>query len=203
MADKPQAQQNLIRQAQSGDLEAFNSLVLMFQNQVYSTTYRIMGEPAAAADMAQDAFITAYRKIKTYRGGSFKGWLLRIATNTCYDELRKLKRRPAVGLDDLPDAENDDGPALPSNEQTPEQAAQQTELSEAIQQCINALKADQRIVMIMSDVQGMNYQEIADTIQVKLGTVKSRLSRARRDVRDCLQGFEELLPTEYRLFSKD
>lgn len=203
MADKPQAQQSLIQQAQKGDLDAFNSLVLSFQDQVYSTTYRIMGEPAVAADMAQDAFITAYRKIKSYRGGSFKGWLLRIATNTCYDELRKLKRRPAVGLDDLPDAENDDGPALPSNEQTPEQAAQQSELSAAIQQCINALKAEQRIVMIMSDVQGMNYQEIADTIEVKLGTVKSRLSRARRDVRDCLQAFEELLPAEYRLFSKD
>jgi len=201
MADKQQAEQTMIQQAQNGDLEAFNALVLAYQDRVYSTAYRIMGEPASAADMAQDTFITAFRKIKTYRGGSFQGWLLRIATNTCYDELRKIKRRPAVQLEDLPNADSDDGPTLPSPEQTPEQAAQQTELSEAIQQCIEGLTADQRVVMVMSDIQGMSYQEIADSIQVQLGTVKSRLSRARRGVRDCLQAFEELLPAEYRLFS--
>jgi len=193
----------LIQAARRGSLDAFNALVLHYQDGVYALAYRIMGESAAAADAAQEAFITAYRRLDTYRGGNFKSWLLRIATNACYDELRRRKRRPMAAFDDLPGGESDDGPALPADAPTPEQAVQQTELNRAIESCIAALQLDQRTVLILSDIEGLSYQEIAESQGVNLGTVKSRLSRARAGVRQCLQAVQELLPTEYRLKSKN
>jgi RNA polymerase sigma factor (sigma-70 family) len=192
-------EQQLIAAAQRGAVDAFNALVLRYQDSIYTLAYRIMGEPASAADAAQEAFITAYRRLETYRGGSFRAWLSRIATNTCYDELRRLKRRPAVSVEELPDAEADDGPALPDSGQTPEQAMQQLELNNAIQDCINGLGDDQRVTLVLSDVEGLSYQEIAEMTGTQVGTVKSRLSRARAGVRNCLQAVEELLPGAYRL----
>ena len=93
----------LIQSAQRGDIDAFNRLVLAYQHQVYSLAYRIMGEEAAAADAAQEAFISAYKHLKSFRGGSFKSWLMRIVTNACYDELRRRKRRPTVPLEPVDD----------------------------------------------------------------------------------------------------
>lgn len=193
----------LIRQAQHGDLDAFNALVLHYQDRAYTVAYRIMSDPASAADATQEAFITAFRRLDTYRGGSFKAWLLRIVTNTCYDELRRRKRRPATSIDDLPGAELDDGPALPDDAPTPEQVAQQSELNQAIQDCINSLGEAQRIILVLCDIEELSYQEVAGIAGVKVGTVKSRLSRARVSVRDCLQTFQELLPAAFRLNSTD
>ncbi len=201
MANEQDNEQALIHNAQLGDLEAFNTLVLSYQDRVYTQAYRIMGEQHSAADATQEAFISAYRRLETYRGGNFRSWLLRITTNACYDELRRRKRRPAISIEDLPGGDTDDGPALPSPHITPEQSVQQNELNTAIQDCINGLKDDQRIVIVLSDVQGMSYREIADTVGVQMGTVKSRLSRARLGVRKCLQAVQELLPAEYRLIS--
>ncbi len=201
MANEQDNEQALIHSAQQGDLEAFNTLVLSYQDRVYTQAYRIMGEQHSAADATQEAFISAYRRLETYRGGNFRSWLLRITTNACYDELRRRKRRPAISIEDLPGGDTDDGPALPSPHITPEQSVQQNELHTAIQDCINGLKDDQRIVIVLSDVQGMSYREIADTVGVQMGTVKSRLSRARLGVRKCLQAVQELLPAEYRLIS--
>jgi RNA polymerase sigma factor (sigma-70 family) len=196
-------EQTRIAAAQRGDLDAFNSLVLAYQDIVYTVAYRIMGDGERSADAAQDAFITAYRRLETYRGGNFRSWLLRITTNTCYDTLRYHRRRPATALDDLTSEDFDDGPPIPDPVATPEEVAQASELSDAIQQCISGLKDDQRIVLVMNDVEGYSYQEIAETVGVQLGTVKSRLSRARANLRRCLQGFKELLPLEYRQGSKD
>jgi RNA polymerase sigma-70 factor (ECF subfamily) len=199
MAGIPNDDPRLIHRALRGDVEAFNALVLRYQDSVYTLTYRIMGERHSAADATQEAFISAFRHLETYRGGSFRSWLLRIATNTCYDELRRRKRRPTTSLEELPGADSEDGPTLPAAIDTPEQALQQRELNDAIQNCINGLSDDQRVVLVMSDVQGISYQEIADATGAQLGTVKSRLSRARLGVRRCLQAFQELLPAEYRL----
>lgn len=193
--DEPQ----LIRQAQRGDLDAFNSLVLHYQDRAYTVAYRIMGDSASAADATQEAFITAFRRLDTYRGGSFRAWLLRIITNTCYDELRRRKRRPATSIDDLPGAELDDGPPLHDDSPTPEQVAQQNELNRAIQDCIDSLGEAQRVILVLSDIEELSYQEVAVMAGVKVGTVKSRLSRARVSVRDCLQTFQELLPAAFRL----
>jgi RNA polymerase sigma-70 factor (ECF subfamily) len=188
-----------INAAQAGDIEAFNALVLRYQDMAFTIAYRMMGDSQRAADATQDAFLTAYRRLETYMGGNFKAWLMKIVTNTCYDALRYEKRRPATHLDDLtPDGIDDDLP-IPDPTPTPEQYLQASELQRAIQQCIDALNPDQRVVLVMSDVEGYPYQEIADHLNTQLGTVKSRLSRARASVRQCLQAVRELLPDEYRL----
>ena len=190
----------LIQAARKGDLDAFNTLVLTYQHQVYNLAYRIMGEEAAASDATQEAFISAYKNLKSFRGGSFKSWLLRIVTNACYDDLRRRKRRPATSLDELTDGE--DGEAefdVPAPDDGPEIIAQRHELAGLIQQGITTLPDDQRIVLVLSDIQGMSYDEIASMTNSNLGTVKSRLSRARAKLREYLQGRGELLPEIYRL----
>jgi RNA polymerase sigma-70 factor (ECF subfamily) len=198
MVDLPEDEQVLIRGARRGDLDAFNALVLRYQDSAYTVAFRIMGDSHSAADAAQEAFISAYRRLNTYRGGSFRAWLLRITTNQCYDELRRRQRRPAVSVDDLSDE-----PILPDDADTPEEVVQQHELQRAIQECINALNVDQRIVLVLCDVEGLDYQAIAENVGAQIGTVKSRLSRARASVRDCLQAVRELLPPAYRLISDE
>lgn len=188
----------LILAAQRGDVDAFNNLVVRYQNAAYTVAYRLLGEPFAASDAAQDGFINAFRKIREYRGGSFKAWLLRIVTNIAYDQLRYEKRRPATAIDDLPGGETDDGPPLPSHDITPEDAAEQHEVQRALQDCMNGLPDDQRLTLVMFDVEGYSYQEIADSSAVQLGTVKSRLSRARLGMRRCLDGKKELFPQFFR-----
>lgn len=190
----------LIQYAKEGDLDAFNRLILTYQDMVYNQAYRVMGEPAAAEDATQEAFISAYRKLHTFRGGSFKAWLLRIVTNACYDELRRRKRRPTVPLiptDDY-DEEIESPRWLADPGEAPEDFAMRTELSDAIQDCLNGLSDDFRTVVVLVDIQGMDYAEAADVMGTPLGTIKSRLARARRGMRQCLQGFWELLPSAFR-----
>lgn len=196
-------EQALIRQAQDGDVDAFNDLVLFYQDRVYSAAYRIMGDPASAADATQEAFISAYRALARFRGGSFKSWLLRIVTNACYDELRRRKRRPADSIEDLtPEDSADPPPQLVSTAENPEAHAQRMELSQAIEDCVADLAVEQRALVVLRDVEGLDYREIATATGVALGTVKSRLSRARAQLRDCLQAVAELLPAAYRLDSE-
>lgn len=188
----------LISQAQAGDVHAYNTLVLHYQEQVYNVAYRIMGEPGAAADAAQEAFISAYKALRRFRGGSFKSWLLRIVTNACYDELRRRKRRPQSSLDEMIE-ENNSFAELAGNAPNPEEHQQEVELVRAVKHCLDELPDDQRVVTVLCDVEGYSYQEIAEIAAISLGTVKSRISRARARLRDCLQGYRELLPASYRL----
>jgi RNA polymerase sigma-70 factor (ECF subfamily) len=201
MAESPDEQ--LINQARDGELEAFNQLVLRYQNYIYSIAYRLMGDAASAEDSVQETFLTAYEKLDQYRGGSFKAWLARIATNTCYDVLRKHKRHNITYLDEMPGSDYYDEPPLPADEPTPEQAASTGDLNRAIQDCIQGLADDQRAVLVLCDVMGYSYQEAAENVGAALGTVKSRLSRARQGIRRCLQTVQELLPAEYRLRNED
>ena len=152
----------LIQYAQQGDLDAFNRLVLAYQDMVYNQAYRVMGEPDAAEDATQEAFISAYRKLHTYRGGSFKAWLLRIVTNACYDELRRRKRRPTTPLEptDEFDEEIESPHWLADTSEAPEDTALRTELSEAIQHCLNDLSHEFRTVVILVDIQGMDYSRL-------------------------------------------
>lgn len=191
----------LIQDAQGGDLNAFNRLVLAYQDLVYSQAYRMMGEVHSAEDATQEAFISAFRNLRSYRGGSFKSWLLRIVTNACYDELRWRKRRPTTPLEPLDDdQETIESPQwLEDPDESPEDAAERAELSRALQRCLDELPEDFRTVVILVDIQGFDYSDASDVIQKPLGTVKSRLARARLRMRDCLQGFWELLPAAFRL----
>lgn len=181
----------LVAAARRGDLNAYNALVLQFQDAVYSLAYRLMGDRDMAADAAQEAVIAAWRRLDTYRGGSFRAWLLKITANHCYDEFRRRKRAPSVSLEAVT---GDDDAFLPiaAHDETPEQAVQRTELQRAIQNCLMALPPDQRAVAVLSDVEGFDYQAIAEQVGAALGTVKSRLSRARAALRDCLRDVLEL-----------
>ncbi len=191
----------LIRAAKIGDLEAFNRLVLAYQDMLYNQAYRVIGEPGAAEDATQEAFISAFRKLHTYRGGSFKSWLLRIVTNACYDELRRRKRKPVAPLE----PHNEDGEEIESPVwiidpgESPEERLQRRELAGAIQRCLDNLSPDFRMVVVLVDVQGLDYAEVAKVLETPLGTVKSRLARARRKMQDCLRQLRELLPSAFRL----
>lgn len=191
-------EERVIGQAQKGDVSAYNRLVLHYQDIVYNVAYRIMKDPAAADDATQEAFISAYKALKRFRGGNFKSWLLRIVTNACYDELRRRKRRPQSSLDEI--TEEYESPSFMADDGVgPEEYQQKTELMDAVQRCLEDLPDEQRIAAVLCDVEGRAYQEIAEITSVSLGTVKSRISRARDKLRECLQGFGELLPAEYRL----
>lgn len=197
----PPDEQSLIRAAQRGDLDAFNQLVLTYQDAAFTLAYRIMGETSSASDAAQDAMITAYRRLNTYRGGSFRAWLLRIVTNRCYDELRRRKRRPQTTFTDLT-PEDADEPPLADDSDTPEMIAESRELQREVQRCINRLNPDQKLVLVLCDIEGLDYAAISEQAGVNVGTIKSRLSRARASVRDCLSAVRELLPSAYRLISE-
>ena len=193
----------LIQSAQNGDLDAFNTLILHYQDSVFHTALRVIGDEDLAQDAAQEAFISAFRNISAFRGGSFKAWLMRMVTNACYDEFRRQKRRPTTPLE--PDAKQADGEEMESPRwladpnMTPAERSEADELEHAIQHCLDTLPTDFRTVVVLADIQGMDYSEVATASKVPLGTIKSRLARARLRLRECLRGFEELLPSSFRL----
>lgn len=188
----------LVASARKGDVRAFNQLVLLHQGMAYNVAYRILGDADAAADATQDAFLSAFKAVRQFRGGSFKAWMLRIVTNSCYDQLRAKHRRPSESLDDL-DVEEDHLSSLRDPAEQPDEYVERLQLDRALESGILRLPAEQRIVLILSDVQGLNYQEIADATGLSLGTVKSRLSRGRARLRDLLLEQRELLPDRFRL----
>jgi len=192
---------SLLQAAKAGDLSAFNRLVLTYQGQAYSVAYRLLGDADAAADAAQDAFIKAYQRLHQHRGGSFRAWLLRIVTNTCYDMLRKKARTPTRSLEaDWEDGDDDRRREWRSPEDTPEEMALRHEIGRVVQEGLMTLSPEHRTVIVLSDIEGMNYEEIAHTLGIPLGTVKSRLSRARAHLRHYLRhNHAELLPIAYRL----
>ncbi len=191
----------LISDAQQGDLDAFNTLILHYQDSVFNTALRILGDDDLAADATQEAFVSAFKSISSFRGGSFKAWLMRTVTNACYDELRRQKRRPTTQLEpDTEDGEEMDSPRwLADPSLSPEQELEADELEHALQHCLNNLPLEFKTVVVMADIQGMDYSEVAVAVHVPLGTIKSRLARARLRLRECLQGFAELLPASFRL----
>jgi RNA polymerase sigma-70 factor (ECF subfamily) len=196
----------LVRRAQDGELEAYNRLVLTYQELAYNLAYRILSDSAAAEDATQNAFIGAYRALTSFRGGAFRSWLLRIVTNTCYDELRRLKRHPTTPLEPADDEGQEDieSPSWIADPGAgPEIVIEQAELDEAVQKCLKSLPDDFRIVVVMVDIEGLDYSEVSQAIRKPLGTIKSRLARARTKLRECLQGFWELLPVKFRLEIED
>lgn len=181
------AEAQLIRSAQNGDVRAFNELVLRYQQQIYNLAYRFLDDEAEAADATQEAFWSAYRHIGSFHGGQFIHWLLRITRNACIDELRRRKRQPTISLD--AEIATEHGPIefdLPSGADGPEQIVLRRELADLLQRGINTLPIDQRLTLVLSDVQGLPYAEIAKITHSKSGTVKSRLNRARANLRGYL-----------------
>lgn len=191
----------LIELARDGDLNAFNQLVLEYQDMAYNLASRMLNDEDAAADVTQTAFLSAYRNLDSFRGGSFRAWVMRMVSNACYDELRRRKRRPTVSLEPVnEDDEEIESPAwLADDAPSPEDELERSELEHALQTCLSGLPDEFRTVVIMVDVEGLDYQEVSVAIGKPLGTVKSRLARARLKMRDCLGRYRELLPSVFRL----
>jgi len=196
-------EESLVHAAKRGDLDAFNRLVIEYQSRAYNLAYRFMSDPASAADVTQDAFISAFRGIGKFRGGSFRSWLLRIVVNTCYDELRRRKRRPAFSLEEFSNDGDrllvEAGTSFSHESQKPEQEVERSELRAAIAQCFDELPPEFKAVAVLVDIQGFDYKEAARVISKPVGTVKSRLARARGRLRECLNRRGELLPSRFRL----
>jgi RNA polymerase sigma-70 factor (ECF subfamily) len=197
----------LIARSQQGDVEAFNQLILKYQQILYGTVFRLLGDYDTAADVTQDAFIAAFRAIRTYRGdASFRAWLLRIGSNLVYDHWRRTQRHPVSSLEAI-DEEDDGSPGISlldalsvkGVEGNPEEAVLTQELQELIQQGIQQLPLEQRTAVVLCDIQGLAYEEVAQVTETTLGTVRSRISRGRARLRSYLQQHQELLPGNYRL----
>ncbi len=193
----------LIQAAQKGDVPSFNQLVRAYQALAYRTAYRVIGDSAAAEDATQNAFISAFKHLRDFRGGSFKAWLLRIVTNACYDQLRAKQRRPTASLDALLLDPDNPAPGVDhAAPETPHEFAERQELGAMIQRGIATLPPDQRATLVLVDIEGLDYDEAATATNTNVGTVKSRLSRARAHVRNFLLNQQELLPARYRLNSE-
>jgi RNA polymerase sigma-70 factor (ECF subfamily) len=202
--DQPGALETLlIARSRRKDTAAFNQLILMHQQSVYTLAYRMLGDPENAADVTQESLFAAYRAIESFRGGSFRSWLLRITSNACYDYWRRTKRHPAESLEALTEqpGDHDEGLAqqFAADEQwNPETVALRVELQEYIQTGLLRLPLEQRLAVVLSDIQGLPYEEIAAMTGTTLGTVKSRIARGRAQLRAYLHRHKELLPRHYR-----
>lgn len=185
MGSPEQLQRNevniLVEQAHAGDLEAFNQLVLQYQDLAYFQAYTLLGDPEAAADTVQESFIKAYQAIHSFRGGSFRNWLFAIVTNQAYDLMRRLQRHPVQSL--YPVDENGDeiesAPWLADPSASVEDAVEKDELSSLIYGLLDRLSPAKRSVLVLVDIHELDYTEAAAVLGVPVGTIKSRLARAR------------------------
>jgi len=202
LSHEPSDEQQAIARALDGELDAFNELVIKYQRMAYSVAYRMLHRQDEAEDAVQESFIKAYRALETYRGGQFKSWLMRIVTNTCYDVLRVQKRYISESLHEEPDPDTAERstPAhvLIDKAESPDEYAERSELSARIELGLNALPADQRVVVALYDINGFSYEEIAEITDQPMGTVKSRINRGRAKLREFLLQDPELLPSSLR-----
>lgn len=173
----------LVVAARAGHLDAFNTLVGRHESAAFGLAAQLLGDHAAAEDITQESMFAAWSNLASYRGGRFRSWLLRIVANRCVDELRRRRRHRVASLDQLPVEPVGDW-ALRTAAEAPDAYALRHELSRHLRHAIAALPADLRLILILADVRGYGYAEIATIVGVNLGTVKSRLSRARARLRD-------------------
>jgi RNA polymerase sigma-70 factor (ECF subfamily) len=186
----------LVERSQRGEVAAFNVLVARYQSAVYAVALRMLGDAEAAADVTQDAFFSAYRAIASFHGSSFRAWLFRIVSNGCYDHFRAQGRRPAVSLEATLEDERDADPQNSSDSRLPramidpswdpERAVLRAETIARIEAALQRLPAEQRLAVVLSDIQGLAYDEIAAIMGTSLGTVKSRIARGRAHLRGML-----------------
>ena len=180
----------LVERAIGGDLDAFNEIVLLYQDYLFALVVRVVHDRDSAADAVQEALFSCYRNLDRFRGDSFRSWLTRIALNAATDVLRYRKRRPA---DPYPEWEDDSWQPPAGEEASPERRAMRRQTTNALTQALAEITSDQRTAIVMYDVEGFDYQEIADITGVSLGTVKSRIHRGRLALRELLSDDMELL----------
>jgi RNA polymerase sigma-70 factor (ECF subfamily) len=181
---------DLVGRARRGDREAFTQLIVQYQVPLYNMALRMVGGPDDAADIVQEAFLRAWEKIRTLRDAPFKSWLFQIAANLCYDHFRRGRRYGT-----MPEEEQSAkiiGLGLPAPD--PQERAEANERNRLVRESIARLEHDMRIAIILRDINGLSYDEIATALRVPLGTVKSRIARARAQVQEYLQRHPELFP---------
>jgi RNA polymerase sigma-70 factor, ECF subfamily len=191
----------LIEDAQRGDMDSFNQLVLKYQDMMYRISLRILNDESSADDATQNAMIQAFRNIRSFRGGSFRSWLARVTVNASYDEMRRWRRQASMSFEQV-NQEGDEIESLPwmmDLSAGPEERYDSMELRDALQHCVKALTPDYRLVVVLVDVEGMSYEEVARVANIPVGTVKSRLARARGQLRKSLQSYRGLLPAAYQM----
>jgi RNA polymerase sigma-70 factor (ECF subfamily) len=191
----------LIQAAQRGDLEAFNFLIPSYQDLLFGIALGIMKDEDAAADAVQEALISAFRNFATFRGVSLRSWLARVVINACYDEIRRQRRQHSVPLDQV-NVEGDEietSSWLVDLQSGPEAQLESKELEDTIEKSIFELPSVYRTMLILVDIQGLSYEEAATAAGIPIGTVKSRLARARLRMQKSLQAAGELLPVSYRM----
>ncbi|ATW23777.1 RNA polymerase sigma factor [Candidatus Formimonas warabiya] len=178
--------EDLVKRSQQGDIEAFEQLISKYQQKVFNIAYRLIGNPHDASDLAQEALIKVYKSIKSFRlDASFSTWVYHIVTNVCRDELRKRSRHQVSSLDEpLVSQDGEVNREVPDYSNCPETAYEQKESGEYIQGLINSLSPEYRMVVVMREMMGLSYEEIAQELNITLGTVKSRLNRARKYLKD-------------------
>lgn len=204
--DNASLEERAIAAARKGDVSAFNQLVEIYQDLAYTVAVRLVGDRDTANDVCQDAFLSAFRNLRQFHGGSFRSWLLRIVTNGSYDVLRSRRRHETVSIDGHSSNESSDegsmggdSVVIPDDAELPEDLAQRGEFFRVVEEGLKTLPLDQRAVLVLYDIHGLSYEEVATTLGTNLGTVKSRLSRARARLRDFLVRHPELWRAEERL----
>ncbi len=184
----------LISRFLKGDQEAFGELLAAYEKKIYSICWHFMGNRQDAEDAAQEVILKVYRKLDLFRGeASFSTWLNYVAANTCRDMLRKRKRNQTVSLDSP--VETEDGEMdreLASPDDSPETDVINRDLARLVRESLEELKEDHRVILLMREYQDLSYDEIAEILALNVGTVKSRLSRARRELRDLMVTREQL-----------
>lgn len=186
-----------------GETYCFNCIIVAFQTQAYNVAFRILNDRHMAEDAVQEGLTSAYRSFAQFRGDNLKGWLMRIVVNACRDMLRSSRARPSVPLDPTPsDPDAEDGVLsavdIPSGGESPEDYAERRALRNAIEHALSALSAERREAIVLVDVEGFSYEEAAAALNCSVGTIKSRISRGRRELRDILRESGELLPSGFR-----
>jgi RNA polymerase sigma-70 factor (ECF subfamily) len=192
-------EKDLIKAAQRGDLNAFNALILRYQNLLFGIALRMLGDEDTASDAVQEALISAFSKFRTFRGGSLRSWLARVTVNACYDEMRRKRRQREVPLEqfNMEGEEVEDLSWMIDPAARPEERYDSYEMESAIQESLDQLTPAYREALVLVDIEGLSYEEASVAAQVPVGTVKSRLARARLQIRSSLQGYRDLLPSQY------
>jgi RNA polymerase sigma-70 factor (ECF subfamily) len=182
----------LVKRAQDGCRNSLSELICRYERKTYNLAYRLMGNHADASDAAQEALVRVCMRLQNFRGDSaFSTWLFRVVTNTCLDELRRRGRLRHASLDDALPAEEGLVPRqAPDEGESPVEYAERHEVQAAVQRAISRLPDEYRLVVIMRDLQGLSYHEIAAMLGTTLGTIKSRLHRARQALRVIIQATE-------------
>lgn len=199
MGDKETYENRLIKEAKSGSVEAFEELIKQCQKKVFNIAYKMTGNYDDANELAQEAFIRAYKSINKFKGDSlFSTWIYRITTNVCLDELRKRKNQKVISLDeDIKYNDEEVKQQIKDESPGPEKILEKKEINGLIRECIESLPPDYKTVIILRDIEGFSYEEISKIVNCPEGTVKSRINRARKTLRDIFKNKKELFNEEY------